>query len=440
MKIEEREPQIFVVIDAKTLELVLDEYENEFANLTIRETVKSVLCCRVTPKQKGRVVAMVKSKKYITLAIGDGGNDVPMIQEAHIGVGIKGKEGMQASRAADYSLAKFKFLARLVLVHGHWSYHRTCYLAQYSFYRCFFFCMFQLSFNTVAGYSGASWFLSLPIAGYNVFTGLPTFMLIMDRDVSAQSLMSKQVYSDPSFSKLYQLGQNNEFMNWTTAGWWLIRGVLQGIIVAWLILNIYGLSASQTDGTFFDIWTTSLVAYSVVILIQCLVVCVESHSVTRNNHITIWGMLAVYILSALLLGNLMLGSITDMYGMTIPIITDMKFWLSVFLTLVVALFPVWWFQQYVINYKLPMLGLPKDHEKLWRAEQRDGTPGVMNSLVGSSSASSVSPSPAVTPPSPPRKPSPECTFDAPAPSGAGGAAYDVPVDESNEESRTCCCT
>ena len=58
-----------------------------------------------------------------------------------------------------------------------------------------------------------------PLAGYNVFTGLPTFMLIMDRDVSAQSLMSKQVYSDPSFSKLYQLGQNNEFMNWTTAGY-----------------------------------------------------------------------------------------------------------------------------------------------------------------------------------------------------------------------------
>ncbi len=112
--------EAFVVIDARTLALVLAEHADIFARLAIRDSVKSVLCCRVTPKQKGAVVKMVKESGFITLAIGDGGNDVPMIMEAHIGVGIVGKEGLQAAKAADYSIAKFKFLAKLVLVHGHW--------------------------------------------------------------------------------------------------------------------------------------------------------------------------------------------------------------------------------------------------------------------------------------------------------------------------------
>lgn len=62
--------------------------------------------------------------KSRTLAIGDGANDVPMIQSAHVGVGISGKEGMQAVLASDYSIAQFRFLSRLLLVHGRWDYRR----------------------------------------------------------------------------------------------------------------------------------------------------------------------------------------------------------------------------------------------------------------------------------------------------------------------------
>jgi len=275
------EPEIFVLVDAVTLEMLLEEMLEEFSSLAIRPTVKSVLCCRVTPKQKGRVVKMVKDAGYVTLAVGDGGNDVPMIQEAHLGVGIVGKEGLQAARAADYSIAKFMFLSRLVLVHGHWAYHRTCFIAQYSFYRCFFFCMFQLSFNTHAGYSGSSWFLSLPITLFNApLTGLSSFFFVLDRDVSARTLLNKESYRH---HRVYKHGIDGDYMNLYTILGWLTRGCLQGIVSAWLVSGIYG--TGEHDGTVMDAGTTSMVAYSVVICALTISVFMESSTVTWMNHL-----------------------------------------------------------------------------------------------------------------------------------------------------------
>jgi len=94
----------------------------------------------VTPAQKAQLVRLVRDAGHVALAIGDGGNDVSMIQEAQVGVGIRGKEGLQASRAADYQVAFFRALERLLLVHGHYSYYRTSVIAQYSFYKSFVFC------------------------------------------------------------------------------------------------------------------------------------------------------------------------------------------------------------------------------------------------------------------------------------------------------------
>ena len=86
---------------------------------------KAVVCCRVSPLQKALVVKLVKkNEKALLLAIGDGANDVSMIQAAHVGVGISGKEGLQAARSADVAISQFRFLKKLLLVHGAWSYQR----------------------------------------------------------------------------------------------------------------------------------------------------------------------------------------------------------------------------------------------------------------------------------------------------------------------------
>jgi phospholipid-translocating ATPase len=98
----------------------------KLAFLTVAVRCTSVLCCRVTPSQKALVTLLVKDNLdgKITLAIGDGANDVAMIQAAHIGIGIRGKEGQQAVLASDYALPQFAYLQRLLLVHGRLSYKR----------------------------------------------------------------------------------------------------------------------------------------------------------------------------------------------------------------------------------------------------------------------------------------------------------------------------
>lgn len=97
----------------------------------------SILCCRVSPKQKAQIVSVVKqhNTNIVTLAIGDGANDVNMITAAHIGIGIRGVEGRQASRASDYSISKFKYLKRLLFVHGRESYRKNSFIVVYNFYK-----------------------------------------------------------------------------------------------------------------------------------------------------------------------------------------------------------------------------------------------------------------------------------------------------------------
>ena len=95
----------------------------------------SVVCCRVSPLQKALVTGLVKDSGRTTLAIGDGANDVGMIQAAHIGVGISGQEGMQAVMASDFAFAQFRYLERLLLVHGRYNYKRIAKMVTYFFYK-----------------------------------------------------------------------------------------------------------------------------------------------------------------------------------------------------------------------------------------------------------------------------------------------------------------
>lgn len=120
---------------------------------------KAVICCRVTPLQKAMVVQLIKKyKKAVTLAIGDGANDVSMIKEAHIGVGITGQEGNQATLASDYSLGQFRFLERLLLVHGRWSYYRMCKFLRYFFYKNVAFTLCHIWFGFFCGFSAQVFF------------------------------------------------------------------------------------------------------------------------------------------------------------------------------------------------------------------------------------------------------------------------------------------
>ena len=136
-KMKNTQQKYALIIDGEMLANLLlgsSKLVNDFRDICMK--CDSVLCFRMTPKQKADVVKLVKNNKNspITAAIGDGANDVSMIQEANVGFGIYGKEGRNAAYSADFAFVKFSFLKRILFVHGFYFYTRSALMAQFFFY------------------------------------------------------------------------------------------------------------------------------------------------------------------------------------------------------------------------------------------------------------------------------------------------------------------
>jgi len=129
------ETRYALIADGRSLHMAMVAHKAKFREVCEKCTV--VLCCRMSPIQKADIVQMIKfsKSKPVTAAIGDGANDVSMIQEAHVGFGLMGKEGRQAVNSCDFAFSKFRFLKRVLLVHGHFFYHRVVQVIQYFFYK-----------------------------------------------------------------------------------------------------------------------------------------------------------------------------------------------------------------------------------------------------------------------------------------------------------------
>ena len=153
----------------------------------LSEKCKAVVCCRLLSIQKAEVVLLVREYlDKITLAIGDGANDVPMIKTAHIGVGLYGEEGMSAVQASDYALPEFRMLWRLMLVHGRWNYMRISEMILYFFYKNMLFTIPQFVAAFYNGFSGQTIFDDIYITLYNLlFTSIPLlFRAVLEQDVN----------------------------------------------------------------------------------------------------------------------------------------------------------------------------------------------------------------------------------------------------------------
>ncbi|KAG2236582.1 hypothetical protein INT48_000136 [Thamnidium elegans] len=198
-----------LVIDGTTLKFALEpKSKNIMLGLGMR--CASVICCRVSPKQKAEVVRLVKKGlKVMTLAIGDGANDVSMIQEANVGIGISGVEGRQAVMASDYAIAQFRFLQKLLLVHGRWSYLRTAEMIMGFFFKNIVWTFVLFWYQIFCQFNGSMMFDYALVALYNlIFTSLPIIFLgIWDQDVNSKiSLL---------YPEMYRLGlRNDKFKPW----------------------------------------------------------------------------------------------------------------------------------------------------------------------------------------------------------------------------------
>uniref|UniRef100_A0A672SA95 Phospholipid-transporting ATPase n=1 Tax=Sinocyclocheilus grahami TaxID=75366 RepID=A0A672SA95_SINGR len=193
-----------LVIDGRTLDYALQkELQGSFLELTC--CCRSVICCRSTPLQKSQVVRLVRDKlKVMTLAIGDGANDVSMIQMADVGIGISGQEGMQAVMSSDFAISRFKFLRKLILVHGHWCYTRLANMILYFFYKNVMYVNLLFWYQFFCGFSGSTMTNSWVLIFFNLlFTSVPPIIYgMLDKDVSGETLLD--------LPDLYKSGQNSQ--------------------------------------------------------------------------------------------------------------------------------------------------------------------------------------------------------------------------------------
>ena len=274
-----------LIVSLNELNVVLgnEELENIFYSLAIK--CNTVLCCRVSPKQKASMVKLVKDRQpeITTLAIGDGANDVNMITTADIGIGIMGVEGLQAARASDYSIGEFQFLKRLLFVHGRESYRKNSFIVCYNFYKNFLYVLPQFWLGIVSYFSGQYIYDAYIYQLFNVvFACFPIIWFgIYDQEVSYGILISD--------SRFYTQGIINKLFHSKRFWKWIIYGIIQALFVF-----VYSFMTCKYiyDGHMHDLGSQGSVIYSGVILIVNIKILT-----TTNTHTFI--SLILFLLSVL---------------------------------------------------------------------------------------------------------------------------------------------
>ncbi|MCD7446796.1 putative phospholipid-transporting ATPase 4 [Datura stramonium] len=360
-----------LIIDGKTLSYALeDDTKHQFLNLAV--DCASVICCRVSPKQKALVTRLVKEGTgKITLGIGDGANDVGMIQEADIGVGISGAEGMQvppvypgelsnaltlislpagfpgeegirftennhwagergrnnkmwkgwwlvesvfdldgrswlhlakliniAVMASDFAVAQFRFLERLLVVHGHWCYKRIAQMICYFFYKNIVFGLTLFYFEVFAGFSGQSVYNDMYMILFNVLlTSLPVIALgVFEQDVSSEVCLQ--------FPALYQQGPKNLFFDWYRILGWLSNGIYTSLVIFFLNVTFFYNQAFNSGGQTADLAILGTSMFTCIIwAVNCQIALTICHF-TWIQHVFIWGSIVVWYLALVLYGEI----------------------------------------------------------------------------------------------------------------------------------------
>ncbi|KAM1016849.1 probable phospholipid-transporting ATPase 4 isoform X2 [Malus sylvestris] len=287
-----------LIIDGKTLTYALeDDMKHLFLGLAV--DCASVICCRVSPKQKALVTRLVKQGTgKTTLAIGDGANDVGMIQEADIGVGISGVEGMQAVMASDFAISQFRYLERLLVVHGHWCYKRIAQMVCYFFYKNIAFGLTLFYFEAFTGFSGQSIYDDWYMLSFNVIlTSLPVISLgVFEQDVSSEVCLQ--------FPALYQQGPRNLFFDWYRILGWMGNGVYCSLIIYFLNIIIFYDQAFRANGQTADMAAMGTTMFSCIVwAVNCQIALTMSHF-TWIQHLFVWGSIAMWYLFLLIYGML----------------------------------------------------------------------------------------------------------------------------------------
>ncbi|KAL5056532.1 hypothetical protein RYX36_037214 [Vicia faba] len=290
-KLDAVSTQIALIIDGGSLVHILDtDHEEELFQLASLCSV--VLCCRVAPLQKAGIVSLVKKRTSdMTLAIGDGANDVSMIQMADVGVGISGQEGRQAVMSSDFAMGQFRFLVPLLLVHGHWNYQRLGYMILYNFYRnavlvlvLFWYVLYTAFTLTTAINEWSSTLYSI------VYSALPTIIVgILDKDLGRSTLLR--------YPQLYSAGQRNEAYNKKLFMLTMADTLWQSMVIFWPPLFAYWKSTIDV-ASIGDLWTLAVV---IIVNLHLAMDVVRWYWVT---HAVIWGSIAATFIAVMIIDSI----------------------------------------------------------------------------------------------------------------------------------------
>ncbi|XP_057312716.1 probable phospholipid-transporting ATPase IA isoform X2 [Hydractinia symbiolongicarpus] len=324
-----------------------DECKDWFLDLAL--VCRAVIACRVSPLQKSQLVQLVKQNVQgaITLAIGDGANDVSMIQAAHVGVGISGQEGLQAATASDYAIAQFRYLNKLLFVHGAFSYQRLSKLILYSFYKNICLYVIELWFAFSNGFSGQILFDKWCIGLYNViFTMLPPLAFgLFDRTCSSEARMT--------CPRLYKNSQQSHLFNVKVFWIWIFTAIYHSILLFYLPRLIFEHDVAFSDGLVVGQWFVGDVVYTCVVITVCLKAALEIDTWSIYSHISIWGSIISWFIFLLIYCTplLAMALAPNMIGQDRMLYTCVLFWLTALIIPVITLFVDFLFHSFQRTFK-----------------------------------------------------------------------------------------
>ncbi|KAG9288261.1 hypothetical protein G9A89_021292 [Geosiphon pyriformis] len=326
-----------LIIDGVALKYALEEPWSRDLLLDLACRCKAVVCCRVSPLQKAKVVELVRNgKDVMTCAIGDGANDVSMIQAAHVGIGVAGEEGLQAVMASDYAIAQFRYLSRLLLVHGHYSYIRNTSMILNFFYKNLIGVGVLFWFQIYCGFSTTVVFEYTYVLFWNLFFTCTAVLAIgvFDRDLSDRVAIE--------VPELYQWGIQQKAFSMFRFFIYMLEGLYQSLVCFYIPYFAYKRGSVNRYGRqpdYLEMGTTMAIT---CIMLANLFTGFNMQSWTVFHYVTVIGSIALIYVYVAVYTQI---PISDVYGFDEVVYGGAVFWFCMALTIVIAILP-----RYVVRY------------------------------------------------------------------------------------------
>ena len=325
------DPELGLVVDGHTLNYALEEHAQLFLQIT--KLCHSVVCCRVTPIQKANIVKLIKENTHeVCLSIGDGANDVSMIQEAHIGVGIYGNEGTQAARSADYAIRQFRHLRCLITIHGRYSFLRNSGLIQYSIYKNAAAFLVQFWYGFYSGYSANTIYDDLIITLFNIiFTSVPPFFYaIFEKDIEPDII--------DQYPEVFRRVQTGYQFSYSSLFVWVLNAIWHSIIFFFGGVILLGNEPFYGNGRSTGLRVMGNMVSTIAITIVILKCAIFTNHWNILVHCGIWGSISAYFL-VFLVESYIPAIFRNQYHQFVICFQSPMFWLMFLVVIFVCLVP-----------------------------------------------------------------------------------------------------